>query len=332
MAVVAATTPSPSQTFSDHVSELRVRLAWIVGAVAFSGAVGYVFRNLIVKFLQKPLNQPLYYFNPAGSFNFIMKISFFTGAIVAMPIFAWQLVRFIEPALRVKIRSSTLAKLIGSVMVLAITGVTFAYYVIVPTSLQFFGKYSNSLIKPLISADDYLSFIISCLVTFAVMFQIPLIILFINRITPLPPRKLMRYQRHVVIGAFILAVLLPFTYDPITQFAMAVPIVFLFYLSVILLWIVQTKQRRRDNKLARLSHKRSRSRGLRQQPHLTIDQWTGVQTNIQTGVPLRQPQSVRPATRPATQPATQPARPLLRRPSSQPTMTLDGLRRVQTRT
>ena len=83
------------------------------------------------------------------------------------------------------------------------------------------------------------------LVIFALVFQIPLVILFIDRIKPLTPRGLLRYQRHIIVGAFVLALILPFTYDPISQFVVAIPIVVLYYLSVILVW--RASRRRRHN-------------------------------------------------------------------------------------
>lgn len=227
---------APPQTFHDHISELRRRLAWVVVVIGGSTAVGYAFRMPIITFLQHPLGAPLFYTSPAGSFNFILKTSTMLGIIIALPLIVYHSIRFVEPALSAPIRRSVIARVIFFATVLAVMGAAFGFFIIVPTSLHFFSGYSSATIKPLISADEYLSFVLGVLVTFGLLFQIPLVVLFINSVKRIRPGKLLKYQRHVVVGAFVLAVILPFTYDPVTQLVMAIPIVFLYYLSVILVW------------------------------------------------------------------------------------------------
>ncbi len=227
---------APSQTFHDHIKELRRRIMWIVLAIGITAGISYALRVSLIRILQKPLGATLFYTSPAGSFNFIIKLSTIIGLFVALPVIIYQLLRFIEPALPINIKRSTMFKLISASFLLALGGIAFGYFYMVPMSLHFFAGYSTDQIKPLISANEYLSYLMGNLTIFALMFQIPLVVLFINWIKPTRPRKLLRYQRHVIVGSFALAVVLPFTYDPISQFIVAIPIIVLFYLSVILLW------------------------------------------------------------------------------------------------
>jgi sec-independent protein translocase protein TatC len=232
-----------SQTFLDHVRELRRRVLWVVLFIGGSGLFGYSFRRPVIRILQHPLGAPLYYTSPAGSFNFVLKISFVIGIFIALPVIVYHAIRFIEPALPIRIKRWFLAKVILASFLLAVLGSAFGFYILIPMSLHFFAGYSTAQIKPLISATEYLSYVMNALISFAILFQIPLIILFINRIRPIKPRTLLKYQKHIVVGAFVIAVILPFSYDPITQFVMAVPIVFLYYLSIILLFIVNRRQK-----------------------------------------------------------------------------------------
>jgi sec-independent protein translocase protein TatC len=225
-----------TKTFHQHLLELRTRVLWVVLAVIVSATIGFSLRIPIVNILQRPLGAPLYYTNPAGSFTFAMNISVLVSLFIALPVIVYQLLRFIEPALSNKIRKGLMAKVIAISFALASAGVVFGCYVIVPLSLSFFAKYSSSQLKPLILSDSYLSYLINNLVVFALVFQLPLIILFIDRMKPLTPSGLLRYQRHVIVGALVIALILPFTYDPITQFVVALPIVLLYYLSVLLVW------------------------------------------------------------------------------------------------
>lgn len=227
----------PFQTFHDHIKEVRRRLLWVILAIGVSAGIGYALRIPLINVLQHPLGAPLYYTSPAGSFNFAIKISMIIGMFVALPVIIYQLIRFLEPALPMRVKKGLMAKVIGSSFLLALTGIAFGYFYMIPMSLKFFAGYSTAHIQPLISANEYLSYIINNLIIFALVFQIPLIVLFINRIKPLKPSKLLHYQRHVVVGSFALAIILPFTYDPISQFIVAIPIVVLYYLSAILLWV-----------------------------------------------------------------------------------------------
>ncbi len=227
-----------SQTFHDHVNELRRRILWVVLAIGVSAGIAYALRMRLVMMLQRPLGAPLFYNSPAGSFNFILKLAMTIGMFVALPVAIYHILRFVEPALPVTIKKWFMVKVIGSSFLLALAGVSFAFFLMVPMSLKFFGGYSSAQIKPLISANEYLSFVTNHMVIFALVFQIPLIVLFINWIKPFSPRKLLKYQKHVIVGAFGIAIILPFTYDPLSQFIVAIPVVVLYYISVILLWIV----------------------------------------------------------------------------------------------
>jgi sec-independent protein translocase protein TatC len=229
---------APSQTFSAHVQEIRRRLVYIALALFIFSTLGYVFRLPIIRFLQQPIGVPLYFTTPAGSFNFVMQISMMIGFIMALPVLVYQFVRFIEPALPVRLKRWSVIKIMLASCVLAAIGAAFGFFVLIPSSLKFFMGYSSEQILPLISATDYLSYVTNTLAAFAAIFQIPLIFLFINRIKPLKPSKLLKYQRHIVVGSLGLALVLPFTYDPLTMFIIALPMIVLYYLSIILVLIV----------------------------------------------------------------------------------------------
>jgi sec-independent protein translocase protein TatC len=227
---------APSQTFSDHVTELRKRLLYIALAVFIFSSLGYMYRDPIIDFLQRPLGAPLFFNSPAGSFNFVIQISMMIGFMVAIPVIIYQLARFIEPALPKRLTRWAILEVMLASSTLALMGAAFGYFILIPSSLEFFLGFSSEQIKPLISTNEYLRYVINILVAFAIIFQIPLIVLFINRIKPLQPKKLLKYQRHIIVGSLGLALVLPFTYDPFTMFMIALPMVFLYYFSIILVW------------------------------------------------------------------------------------------------
>ena len=233
-----------SETFHDHVKELRNRLFVVLLSIGIFTVIGYLSRNSIVNFIHEPLSSPLYYNTPSGAFNLSMKISVVTGIFLSIPVILYNAVRFLEPALPTKLKRGHIGLTLIASSVLAIMGGLFGYYILLPLSLHFFGGYSSKTISPLLSANEYFNYVINLIIAFALLFQIPLLIDFANRIKPFRPKQLIKYQKHVIVGAIIIAIILPFTFDPITQFIVAVPIVALYYLSILIITISNRETRK----------------------------------------------------------------------------------------
>lgn len=231
-------------TFSGHIHELRRRLTWPALILIIGGFVGYGFHNEIIRFLQAPLHQTLYYNTPAGGFNFIMKVCFLLGVTLAIPVLIYNIISFIEPAVEKKITRKIISFVTVLSLTLGLAGAAFAYFIVLPVSLKFFGDVNINNVKPLIAADDYLNFALTCIVSFILLFQIPLLVLFINHIKPMSPRKLLKYEKYVIVGSLAIALVLPFTYDPLTQFLIALPIIVLYNLSVVMVWFANRSLRK----------------------------------------------------------------------------------------
>lgn len=178
-----------------------------------------------------------------------MKICLAFGLIIALPALVYNVVDFIRPAFKREIKKSTVRYVSFLSLLLALAGGVFAFLLVVPASLHFFQNFSDG-VSALINANDYLSFVINCVISFMVIFQAPLIVLFIDHIKPLTPGKLMHYQKHVIVGSLAAALILPFTYDPMTQFLIAIPIVILYNLAIVFVLFTHTKRKRASKKSA----------------------------------------------------------------------------------
>lgn len=238
-------------TFAEHIHELRRRLTWPALILVIGATAGFIFHNAIIMFLQAPLHQTLYYTTPAGGFNFIMKVCFILGITLAVPALIYNIISFIEPAVDKKITKRLITLVTALSLTLGLAGAAFAYYAALPMSLKFFGNVNVAGIKPLISADDYLNFTLTCIGTFILLFQIPLLVLFINHIKPMSPRKLLKYEKYVIVGSLAIALILPFSYDPLTQFLIALPMIALYNLSIVFVWMANRERRKfRKQRLA----------------------------------------------------------------------------------
>ena len=232
-------------TVKDHIRELTVRLLVSLAAMGVAGAVVFFFYSPILAFLSSPLGVPLYYSNPAGSFSFVMKICLTGAMIIAIPILIFNIIMFIKPAFEKTLSMKRILITTAISTFLAIFGAAFAFYIILPSSLKFFSGFQVSGLHALISADSYLSFITNMIIMFVLVFQIPLLMIFIDHIKPMKPIDLIKKGKWVVIGSIILTILQPFTYDLVTSLFIALPIIALYYLSVVAVVMQHARERRK---------------------------------------------------------------------------------------
>lgn len=230
-----------SQSFAEHLSELRSRLASSFLFFIFGSVIGYLVHDQVLTLLTKPLNQPVFYTSPSGGFQFVFQISLFFGFLVSLPIFVYHTVRFIEPALPKKYPRLLLTTLSAS-SVLLIFGMSFAYFVSLPAALYFLNKFSTDQIQALISTNEYFSFVTRYLVGFGLVFQLPLVLIAVNSVQIIPTKTLLKAERWVILASFILAAILTPTPDIFNQLIMALPLILLYQLTVILLWAVNRRR------------------------------------------------------------------------------------------
>ena len=216
----------------DHIRELQRRLLISVGALVIAGMVVYAFYEPLLNFLRSPLGSPLFYSTPSGSFSFVMKICFMGALAIAIPVIMFNLIMFIRPAFDKTIPTRRVITTSILSALLAACGAAFGFYYIIPGALRFFAGFQVSGLSALISADSYLGFVTNVIITFVLVFQLPLLISFIDRIKPLRPRSLLSGEKWVVIGSLVISVLIPFAFDLVTTLLIALPIIVLYNLSI----------------------------------------------------------------------------------------------------
>lgn len=217
-------------TFAEHVSELRRRLMWSSLFVLVGAGIGYAMHDTLLVILQQPLSETLYYTTPTGAFGFIIKVCTVFGLIMALPALTYNGFAYFEPL----IKAGTRRLLIGYVFIsvlLAAAGILFAYFVSLPAALHFLINFGGGGIEAIITANEYFNFVLAYLAGFALLFELPLILAFINRIKPLTPSKLIGGTRYVILGSFIAAAIITPTPDPMNQLLMAGPVILLYFVS-----------------------------------------------------------------------------------------------------
>lgn len=224
--------------FVEHIHELRRRLFIIAASVIGFSVAGYFIHKQLIQILLKPASaQEFIYTSPGGGINFVFQICIYFGIAASVPVIVYQLLGFIEPVIKYSSKKFLVRSGLFSI-VLAATGTAFGYFVGLPSALHFLtNEFKFDQIEALLTIQEYMSFVMIYLVGSALLFQIPLIMTFINRIKPLKPSGLFKNERFVIVGAFIAAALITPTPDIFNQTLIAGPIIAIYQLGIILVWL-----------------------------------------------------------------------------------------------
>jgi sec-independent protein translocase protein TatC len=231
--------PGQKLPLIEHLHELKRRLFYVAACVAVGAAVAYGLERRLIDVLLRPSHgQDFIYTSPMGGMNFLFSVCLDIGLVLATPVIIYQLLAFVQPLMRGTSRRFLLFAS-ASTGVVAVLGVLFGFFVGLPQALHFLlHQFVTVQVKPLITIQSYVQFVALYLLGSALMFQLPLILLFINRIKPLKPQKLFKYERHLIVAAFIIAFIMNPTPNVVDQLLVVIPIVVTYQFSIALLWFV----------------------------------------------------------------------------------------------
>jgi sec-independent protein translocase protein TatC len=217
-----------------HLDELRTRI--IVSACVLAVAVGLCFwqNDLLLAVANGPLphgREPIT-FGVTEPFFTTMKISFYAGILLALPVLLYQAYSFILPAFKPQERKVVLPLLL-MVPALFIAGAAFAYLVIMPAALNFLLNFNAEQFNVQIRGSEYYGFLIITMICVGILFQIPVGTIAVTRLAIITPEQLASNRRYAVLVIAVLAMLLPGT-DPVTMLLSMAPLYALFEVSLVL--------------------------------------------------------------------------------------------------
>ncbi len=236
--------PKEELTFLEHLYELRSRLFWITASLIVTSAIGFHFKDYLVDFVMAPLHgQKLVYLTPGGGFSFIFTVCLYFGALLTIPVVMYHIYRFLQPVL-----GGASRRLVAGIIVisslLATAGAVFGYYVAVPAAIQFLTTFAGDAVSPNLTAESYLNFIVAYMLGLAALFQLPLLLFIIDHVRPFPPGTLLTSQRFVIVGSVIAAAVITPTPDIVNQLIVAGPIILIYQLGAIAVFIRRKAARR----------------------------------------------------------------------------------------
>lgn len=219
------------ETFLEHLQELRHRFfVWFIIFILGS-ILGYFLYPKILRILVIPLKKPLYYTSPIGGFETILNLSLFSGFFVSFPVLIYQVIKFVEPGFGERPSRSILTWVLWSFL-LVLVGTSVSYFLILPATFHFLSNFGGEDLTALISTKDYFSFITKYIFGFALLFQLPLVMILVNKYKKLNTKGLLSNFKYVFLLSFIVSAILTPTPDPVNQSLMAFPIILLYLVSI----------------------------------------------------------------------------------------------------
>jgi sec-independent protein translocase protein TatC len=235
-------------SFFDHLEELRWRIIKaLLGIVAAVVVCTYYSDWIINQVVLRPslmTKPPLHLINtvPYGQITFYMMVILFASLIVTSPLILWQLWKFIQPGLLPRERKY-ISSIVFYTTLCFLSGISFAYFIMLPYMLQFFASFGTTGIQNWITIDEYMSFVLQLVLLSGLIFELPMVSYFLARLGIVTPAFMKHYRRHAIVVILIIAAVVTPTTDPFTMSVFSVPMLILYEISI---WVARIAQRKRE--------------------------------------------------------------------------------------
>ena len=216
--------------FFDHLDELRNRVIKSILAMIAGSCIFYTCIDQILSFIIKPVGK-LIFTSPADAFLARLNLTIFGGTFLALPVILYQIWKFIACGLK-EHEKKYISRLIPFSLCLFVMGGLFAYFIAIPISMRFFLGFSSNLIVPMITINNYISYVGSLLLAFGIIFEFPLILMFLAKIGIATPTFLIQKRRYAIVIIFIISAILT-PPDVFSQLIMAIPLIILYEIGIL---------------------------------------------------------------------------------------------------
>ena len=225
--------------FSEHIEELRQRIFLLFWIILLLTSLAFIEVKNLVKILELPIaNVKFFQIAPGEYFISTIKISFYTGLLFSSPFVIGQLILFLLPGLTKKEKKIILPLLLSSLVLFGL-GLTFSYYTLIPAALNFFFNYSEEVLEPFWSFDQYFEFILVLFYSTGLAFQIPIIQILVGLLNIVTAKQMLGAWRYIILLSTILGAILTPSTDPLTQLLLSLAILLLYLSGLGILFLIK---------------------------------------------------------------------------------------------
>jgi len=245
-------------TLVEHLRELRTRLIRSAIAIAGGFVLGFILHDQVINLLKAPYcslppdvrqsavegateSCALVSLTPAGGFLFSIKAAAVVAILVAAPVVAYQILRFVAPGLRPIERQYSIPFVIATFL-LFLAGAAVSFYVL-PQGLAFLLNFNEEIVSVL-DANAYMSFVLTTMIGFGISFEFPLVLIVLSFAGLVSSKGLREARRYFIFGAFVLAAVVTPGQDIITLTILGGILTVFFEIAVIAAWLIERRRRR----------------------------------------------------------------------------------------
>lgn len=229
--------------FIEHLEELRSRMIKCLITVFVFSCVSYLFVRQILGYAIKPVGKVVF-LSPQEAFFSYLILAFFIGVFLSSPVIIFQIWRFISTGLLKHERKPLL--IYGFIsFLLFVVGIVFAFFLILPIGVKFLLSFGTDFLQPMISVSRYISFAGMVLLGFGIVFQLPIVILFLTQVGWVSTLTIRRNRKYAILLIFITSAVMTPSPDVLSQLLMAGPLLLLLEISIWLAVLLEWKRRKR---------------------------------------------------------------------------------------
>ncbi len=242
-------------SFFEHLAELRKRIISALMGIAIGSAIGLTFSQKFVILVEKPLllalkrnglPPSLYVHAPTDAVSLWINIGVYMGVGIAMPWVLYQVWLFVAPGLYKHERRALSSFIFFGTLLFAL-GVAFAYFIMLPQMLDFLVHFTTEFsLQPLIEVNEYLSLILIVTIGIGVIFEMPVVVYILSIFGLVTPKFLLRNFRYAMLIITVAAAIITPTPDATTMLVFMMPMVALYFVSVLVSYLVFKKKRAKE--------------------------------------------------------------------------------------
>lgn len=232
----------------DHLGELRKRIMWILVVLVIGMVGGLVAAKPVIRYLKSiPPADGIGWnvFSPWDALRLYMNFGLAVGLLITLPVILYHIWAFVKPGLRETEQKASIIY-IPYAFLLFLLGLSFGYWVVFPMAFYFTSSISKSLeITEMYGAAQYFTFMFNIILPLAIVFEMPIVVMFLTKIKLLNPKRLHKFRRYAYMIMVILATVIT-PPDAISAILVSVPLIILYEFSVFMSGFIYRKQLAND--------------------------------------------------------------------------------------
>lgn len=231
-----------------HLNELRTRLIKSIITILVITLASFFVSEYLLTIIEKPIlatGVKLNVFNLTEGFMLRCKSALIAGIMIGLPVFVFEVWKYIKPAVNANDRKFIRGSIIAAVF-LFYGGIAFTYFLLLPAAVNVLLSFTPKDMANIISATTYLNFIIFFCLALGLIFELPIVIMILTKMGIVTPQFLTTKRKYAIVIIWIVAAVITPTPDMINQTIVAVPMMILYEISIIISKIIALKKKKQE--------------------------------------------------------------------------------------